>query len=165
MKKHYILILIIVFICYYAYTSYVPKFNGIDISHHNRVNWEQIKENKDIEFCYIKATEGKSFRDPMCKKHSEKAKKTGLYVGLYHYFRTDISAEEQFANFQKATKEIKFDLIPVIDVENQGNDFSNISLITKRLRSLTLLFEKQYKTKPIIYIGNLNCIAFFPSSI
>ena len=58
----------------YFSCSYVPKLNGIDISHHNVVDWKKIRKNKDIEFCYIKATEGKSFREHMCKKHAKRAK-------------------------------------------------------------------------------------------
>ena len=67
MKKKAILhLLLLVGMLFYALSSYVPEYNGIDVSHHNRVNWERIKKNEAIKFCYIKATEGKSFRDPMC---------------------------------------------------------------------------------------------------
>ena len=58
-------LLLVELVAMYVNCSYVPVFNGIDISHHNRVDWKQIKADKDIKFCYIKATEGKSFRDPI----------------------------------------------------------------------------------------------------
>ena len=65
MKKKAILpLLLLIGMLFYALNSYVPEYNGIDVSHHNRVNWERIKKNEAIKFCYIKATEGKSFRDP-----------------------------------------------------------------------------------------------------
>ena len=64
MKKKIIIALsVVIGIAIYAACSYVPEFNGIDISHHNKVSWEKIKENEAIKFCYIKATEGKSFRE------------------------------------------------------------------------------------------------------
>lgn len=85
-KKVIITLLLFIGIFFYLKKSYVPAFNGIDISHHNRVDWEKIKENEAIKFCYIKATEGKSFRDPMCHKHAKHARENGLHVGLYHYF-------------------------------------------------------------------------------
>ena len=68
-----LIILVIGLVAMYVNCSYVPVFNGIDISHHNRVDWKKIKADKDIKFCYIKATEGKSFRDPMCRKHAKRA--------------------------------------------------------------------------------------------
>ena len=71
MKKSIIFILALIVI--YLSCSYVPEFNGIDISHHNKVNCDEIKKDSNIKFCYMKATEGKSFRDPMCKQHAIKA--------------------------------------------------------------------------------------------
>ena len=79
-KKIIYTIMLISAIAVYFSCSYVPKLNGIDISHHNVVDWKKIRKNKDIEFCYIKATEGKSFRDPMCKKHAKRAKKSAKAV-------------------------------------------------------------------------------------
>lgn len=87
-------LLLVGLVALYVNCSYVPEFNGIDISHHNRMDWKKIKADKDIKFCYIKATEGKSFRDPMCQKHAKRARENGLLVGLYHYFRTDVSAQQ-----------------------------------------------------------------------
>lgn len=48
----------------YVKCSYVPEFNGIDISHHNRMDWKKIKADEAIKFCYIKATEGNPFATP-----------------------------------------------------------------------------------------------------
>jgi len=37
---------------------------GIDVSHHNgNINWEQVPE--DVEFVYVKATEGATYVDPL----------------------------------------------------------------------------------------------------
>lgn len=36
---------------------------GIDVSHHNgKINWGQVP---DVEFVYVKATEGATYVDPM----------------------------------------------------------------------------------------------------
>ena len=59
MKKKAVLpLLLLIGMLFYALSSYLPEYNGIDVSHHNRVNWERIKKNEAIKFCYIKATEG-----------------------------------------------------------------------------------------------------------
>ena len=143
--------------------SYVPEFNGIDISHHNRVDWRKIKENESLKFCYIKATEGKSFRDPMCAKHAKRATDNGLLVGLYHYFRTDVTAEKQFENFKRVYDKVPSTLIPVIDVEECGNDFDNVTRLNDRLQELINLFEKEYGCKPIIYLGSFCCWKVIPT--
>lgn len=161
MKKSIIFVLALIVI--YLSCSYVPEFNGIDISHHNKVDWEKIKKDSNIKFCYIKATEGKSFRDPMCKQHAIKAKQNNLYVGLYHYFRTDVSPEAQFNNFKKIASSIDFDLIPVIDVEQNGNNFSNTKKVKAILSELINLFEQEYKCKPIIYLGSFCCVKVLPT--
>ena len=38
-----LIILVIGLVAMYVNCSYVPVFNGIDISHHNRVDWKKIK--------------------------------------------------------------------------------------------------------------------------
>lgn len=161
MKKSIIFVLALITI--YLSCSYVPKFNGIDISHHNQIDWDEIQKDSNIKFCYIKATEGKSFRDSMCKQHAIKAKHNNLHIGLYHYFRTDVSAEAQFNNFKKFVNDIDFDLIPVIDVEQDGNDFSNIEKVNTVLSKLIELFEQEYKCKPIIYLGSFCCLKVLPT--
>ena len=162
-KKVIVFLLLLIGIFFYAKKSYVPMFNGIDISHHNKVNWERIKKNEAIKFCYIKATEGKSFRDPMCHKHAKRARENGLHVGLYHYFRTDVAPEAQFENFKKVYDKVSSNLIPVIDVEQDGNNFSDASFVNERLKKLISLFEKEFGCKPIIYLGSWCCMKVIPT--
>ena len=156
-------LLLVGLVATYVKCSYVPEFNGIDISHHNKVSWEKIKENEAIKFCYIKATEGKSFRDPMCHKHAKRARENGLHVGLYHYFRTDVAPEAQFKNFKGVYDKVPSDLIPVIDVEQDGNDFGDADFVNARLKELILLFEKEFGCKPIIYLGSWCCMKVIPT--
>ena len=48
---------------------------GIDVSHHNgKVNWEQVP---NVEFVYIKATEGATYVDPMFRQNIKGANKFG----------------------------------------------------------------------------------------
>lgn len=130
---------------------FIPKYNGIDISHHNKVvYWEKLQ---DVEFCYIKATEGSSFKDPKCYKHYLDARKHKVEIGLYHYFRTGVSPSKQFKNFKSVAKNLHTNLIPMIDVENVGNDFSDIKQSNKELSELINLFYKEYGKYPIIYVG------------
>lgn len=67
MRHNYILILLVSLLCGCSN----PEINGIDISHHNKVEWSKLPEN--IEFVYIKATEGGDYRDKMFTKHAKQA--------------------------------------------------------------------------------------------
>ena len=72
------------------------SYVGIDISHHQgRIVWTEVaKEN--IDFVYIKATEGATYVDPCFHYNMKGATDAGFYVGAYHYFRMTSSAKEQF---------------------------------------------------------------------
>lgn len=161
MKKIIILTIVIISCFIYYNNSKVPYCNGIDISHYNDVKWNSL--DSTVEFCYIKATEGKSFKDRMCVTHSKNAKRSGIKVGLYHYFRTGVSPEEQFNNFKKIAKLVDSDLIPAIDVEKTGNNFDNVSEVNKNLTKLIDLFEQEYGQKPLIYLGSWDCIKIIKS--
>lgn len=116
---------------------------GIDISHHNKIyNWSNVGNN--FQFCIIKATEGKSFKDPKFNSYWTNSKKIGLVRGAYHFFQPNVPAEKQFNNFKQTVKLSKGDLPPVLDVELKE---CNIGEVNKWL----YLAEKHYKVKPIVY--------------
>ena len=101
-------------------TSYAQSNNyaGIDVSNHNGdIAWKEVKQNKTIQFVYIKATEGKTYVDPKYKKNIQNAQKNGFKVGSYHFFRMTSGAHEQFKHFKKVVNRDKQDLIPLIDDE------------------------------------------------
>ena len=161
MKKIFITLLIILVI-YIGLLLPCGNYNGIDISHHNRMSWKDIAEDPNIEFCYIKASEGSVMRDPKCKEYVNAANQIGLNVGLYHYFRTGVSAERQFLNFKRVYDANKTNLIPAIDVEDKGNIFNEQANIT--LGELIELFKKEYGVYPIIYYGSWNSIKTVPTT-
>lgn len=136
------------------YLSYVHNYNGIDISHHNAINWNTVANDSNIKFVYIKATEGGDYKDDLFVKHAFNANKTGIHVGAYHYFRTNVSGKKQFENFDKALCRVEYDLIPVIDVECRFNDYSDVKQVRSELSTLISLFEQKYHYKPIIYYGD-----------
>ena len=140
-------------------------YDGIDVSHYQGViDWKQVKQDSLIQFVYIKATEGKTFRDPRYKRNIREARKQGLKVGSYHFFHMSSSAREQFNNYKKMVKKSEQDLIPMIDVElacskkrgcfldnyNAGNEKHREAMV-KRLRELADLMEEYYGCRPIIY--------------
>ena len=130
------------------------KIYGIDVSHYQSqisiIDWTKVVKNKSpkIEFAYIRTTMGINSVDTAFKYNFEQAKKNGLAVGVYHYYRPNEPAIKQFENFLKNTTDIG-DLNPVIDIEER------CILGPKKLREELLLFlkkiEEKYKKKAILY--------------
>ena len=163
MKKIIVCLLLVLLVLWFYPFNVKRVYNGIDISHHNNICWECIAKDSNIKFCYIKATEGGVIKDNKCKNNIENASKLNLNIGLYHYFRTNISPNDQFNNFKSVYNKFNTDLIPVIDVEDHRNNYDNISLVNKRLSELIELYYNEYGVYPIIYLGSLNAIKTFPA--
>lgn len=94
---------------------------GIDVSAHNGMMNLKAAAADGIEFIFIKATEGETFRDENFALNYQKAKHAGLRVGAYHFFRFDADGVKQALNLTKAIEGRPLDLGIAIDVEEQGN--------------------------------------------
>lgn len=72
---------------------------GVDVSHHQgQIDWRAVS-NDNIDFAYIKATEGGDWVDPRFVENWEQAQMAGLDVAAYHFFTLCRPGEEQAANF------------------------------------------------------------------
>ena len=140
------------------------KYNGIDISHHNAVDWEAVKRDSNVQFCYVKCSEGSTHVDNRYKAHLKNAKDAGLKVGLYHYLSTKSSGKAQFEHFDRQLKAHQWDLIPVVDVEDDGNDFSDVSRVRAILKEFIDSFYKEYGFLPIVYYGDFNGYKTMPAA-
>ena len=126
---------------------------GIDVSRHQKnIEWNKVAAD-NVQFVYIKATEGATYQDPMFKKNIEGAQKSGLLVGVYHFFRMTSTPEEQFENFKRAMKGYKMDLVPMIDVEPPKKDMEGKSIkeLQKNLDKFIALVKAEYGVPPMIY--------------
>lgn len=123
---------------------------GIDVSHHQKdINWELIAENEKIKFAFIKATEGKDFRDKYFRKNWEEASKTGIYIGAYHYFKVTSTGKEQAENFIGIVPKGNGFLPPVIDIEEKGLEKEEFQ---KELHDFINIINQHYGQKPILYV-------------
>lgn len=128
-------------------------FNGIDVSHHQgNINWKKVKKNANIEFVYIKATEGVTYTDPNFSKNLKGASKNGFNVGAYHFFRTTSSAHAQFNHFKSVVPKSAINLIPMVDVEIdvKKSKWSH-KQVTDSLQVFMNLCKKYYGKDPMIY--------------
>lgn len=109
---------------------------GIDISRHNgNVNFAKVKE-AGIDFVFIKASEGVSYKDKLFGRNIVEAKKHDLKTGAYHFFRFDCEGVEQAINFLEVLGDNSLDLGLVIDVEQSGNPEVSKEDVMRRLGSM-----------------------------
>jgi len=127
---------------------------GIDVSHYqeklSKINWKLVAQNKNpkISFAYIRTTMGKDGKDKAFEYNFKEAKKYGIKVGVYHYYRPNENSIEQVNNFFQHNIEIG-DLPPVLDIEEKSK-FGSRNL-RKGILNFLKLTEKKYGIKPIIY--------------
>lgn len=94
---------------------------GIDVSNHNGyIDFDRVAADS-IRFVYVKATEGTTFNDNSFHRNFHAAKRAGLMVGVYHFFRFDRSGEGQAINLMHALRGKEIDLPVAIDVEQWTN--------------------------------------------
>lgn len=127
---------------------------GVDVSsYQGKIDWKTLSE-QDIQFAFIKATEGISFVDPNFSENYSNAQKTNLRIGAYHFFSYDSSGKTQAENFIKVVPISDNMLPPVVDVEfysDKEQNPPNSKDVDKELNAFLQEIEKYYKKKPIIY--------------
>lgn len=129
--------------------------HGIDISHHNGdLFWKSIHsvdlfDSVSLKFVFIKATEGKTLKDPKFNHNWRESKKYGLTRGAYHFYIASRDPIKQAENFCRIVQLQKGDLPPVCDFEGQ------FGVPTKKIKKDLKLFlkyiEDNYQVTPIIY--------------
>ena len=144
----------------YINNWFVNKNNstiGVDVSSYQaNINMNKLKE-QNIQFIYIKATEGSKAQDNTFEKNWDNAKKAGLLSGAYHFFSFDSEGRTQAENFINTVDDnMKGRLIPAVDVEYYGDKKENPPKkedVVRELKVFLNALEKEYGVKPIIYSG------------
>lgn len=127
---------------------------GVDVSYYQgKIDW-QILAQEDIDFAFIKATEGSSHVDIKFEENWEQSGKTGLKRGAYHFFSFESSGKAQAEHFISVVPKTAGDLAPVVDIEFYGDRFHNrpdVEKTRRELQSLLDTLEAHYGTAPVIY--------------
>lgn len=132
------------------------EIRGVDVSHYQGdIDWGKMAD-ENIDFAYIKATEGSRYVDEKFYANWENIAQTDLCYGAYHFFSFDSAGETQAKNYISTVGSLDGKLIPVVDVEYYGDKESRKNeldrkAITKELGVLLRALEEEYHTKPIIY--------------
>mgnify|MGYP005837697215 CR=1 FL=1 len=127
---------------------------GIDISNHQgKIDWKKLKK-ENFKFVYIKATEGKDYKDQFFNENWKHAQEIGLHRGAYHFFTFGSTGQEQAKNFVESVPPEKGCLPPVIDLEFGGNSkkVPERDKLRKELNDFIKVIQYTYKQDPIIYV-------------
>jgi GH25 family lysozyme M1 (1,4-beta-N-acetylmuramidase) len=119
---------------------------GIDVSHYQgTINWSSVKA-AGIQFAWIKATEGTSYKDPNFDANYLHAYNNKVIRGAYHFARPDVSGgaaqATYFASHGGAWSRDNLTLPGVLDVE--GGCYGKT---TTGMRTWISDFYNTYKSK------------------
>lgn len=124
---------------------------GVDLSAHNgRVNFDTLSA-AGVDFVYLKASEGESFKDAAFVSNYAAARRCGIPVGAYHFFRFDRDGARQARNFLAATIGCCLDLPMVVDVEEYGNPAGVSTEMIRTQLQLMVATLRQAGRKVMIY--------------
>ncbi|WP_318843083.1 GH25 family lysozyme [Myceligenerans pegani] len=127
---------------------------GIDVSHHNgTIDWELVAA-QDIDFAYVKATEGSGYVDERFAENWDGARAAGLMVGAYHFMSFESSGQEQAANLVDTVPPEADALTPVVDLEPYGEylgDLPPADRVHEILDPLLTEIEEHYGRPATLY--------------
>lgn len=121
------------------------NYKGVDVSHWSgNIDYKSILES-GIDIVYIKASEGKSYVDPMLHTNYKNAKNKGLLIGFYHFFRasSESDAIAEAHHFVNTIKSYKSNCRLALDIEvtNGLNKSTITNLCIKFLEEVKKLTE------------------------
>ncbi|GAA1864358.1 GH25 family lysozyme [Myceligenerans crystallogenes] len=125
---------------------------GIDVSHHNgTVDWRAVAE-QEIDFAYVKATEGSGHVDERFAENWRGAREAGLTVGAYHFMSFESPGADQAANLMAEVPAAEGALPPVVDLEPYGGHaLPPADDVRAILDPLLAAIEEHYGKPAIIY--------------
>ncbi len=130
-----------------------PGARGIDLSHHNgQVNWDAL-EAGNLDFIYLKATEGRDWKDRDFQSNWIEATRRGYHLGAYHFYILCKPAREQAANFIQSVEVRSGTLPPAVDLEYAHNckPYRDAAGTRAELQAFLDRLEAEYGADPVIY--------------
>jgi lysozyme len=127
---------------------------GVDVSaYQGTIDWDVLAE-QDIDFAWIKATEGSSYQDPRFADNWAGAHDTDLLVGAYHFLSIDSPGTDQAVNVTATVSRHQGDLPVVVDVECYA-EYCDAPPPAARVREvldpLLLAIEQHYGRPAVLY--------------
>ena len=128
---------------------------GVDISEYQAEVDMEVLAAQNVQFIYMKATEGSGFTDSRFADNWAAAKACGIPAGAYHFFSFDSPGKMQAQNYIETVGSLEAgNLIPAVDVEfyaDKRNNPPDEEELVRELSDFLDALEKEYKVKPMIY--------------
>lgn len=128
---------------------------GIDVSaHQGAIDWDRVASD-DIEFAYVKATEGGDFVDERFGANWDAAAAAGLDRGAYHFFTLCTPGDVQARHFLAVAPPEPGALPPAVDLELAGNCVARPPqrAVEAELARFLLLVENAWGDDVVLYVG------------
>ena len=109
-----------------------------------------------VSFIFIKSTESTTVRNRYYASDYMQARKHGIRIGAYHFFRLRTSGADQAKYFLNNTLFKKGDLPPVLDVEPtdaQIKAAGGVEAMFSNIRTWLRLVEQRTGVRPILYVN------------
>lgn len=130
------------------------EVRGVDVSHYQgEIDWA-VLARQDLDFAYIKATEGASHVDERFAENWAGATSTPLVVGAYHFLSFESSGEAQAANLIATVPATPGTLPPVVDLEYYGSyaaDPPRRAEVQAILDPMLEALAQHYGVPPVVY--------------
>ena len=141
--------------------NFSSEYYAIDISHHNTCeDWEKALEFKfegrTLAGCFMKATEGVSFKDPKYLTYSQHCQDSPQITikGAYHFYRTNHPGEKQAEHMAEVLKaDENFDMKSryyIIDLESNDASISKNEFAQNITDFIAVMVDQGF-SKPMIY--------------
>ena len=140
------------------FPHYRPALNegdrfGLDVSNHQgAIDWERVAGD-DIEFVYIKATEGGDFVDARFEENWDGAGAAGLERGTYHFFTLCRTGADQARNFLDVVPR-EAELPVALDLEMGGNCRARppVEGVLAEVQTFIELVEAETGNEVVLYV-------------
>ena len=126
--------------------------SGIDVSAHTgKIDFAKIRK-QNIDFVFIKATEGAYFVDANFETNYKNAKLNNIPVGIYHFFSFNVNGKEQanhfYVNLIGKTPGVPY----VLDIEEWANQYDiSTDKVIAEIRSFITILNTKVNHKIIFY--------------
>lgn len=130
--------------------------HGVDVSkYQGSIDWQNLRRN-NIEFAFIKATEGGDRLDERFAINIHDARRAGIPSSAYHFYYFCTSARTQARWFIRNVPKMRGSLPHVLDMEwNPKSPSCRLRPSPEKVRSEMKVFmrmiERHYGKRPIIY--------------
>ncbi|MFE5335016.1 GH25 family lysozyme [Isoptericola sp. NPDC056573] len=127
---------------------------GVDVSaYQGTIDWPVLAA-QDLDFAFVKATEGSAHVDERFAANWEGARSTDLLVGAYHFLSFESPGADQAAHLIDVVPAESGTLPPVVDVEHYGEfaaDPPTVDELRGILDPMLDALEEHYGVPPILY--------------